>query len=229
MSTHLRPAVLIVVTVLVLCPVPARADGLISWLDKLSGPGPWLGLNLSVCLTTFGRDGASGGPRSAVISCRDSDLRERHWSWYVNAGAGLALDNDLNYAGQDLTGKSDRVTYLKAGTSVMYTLRPALDLGAGAGFLRFQGPRFSGFAKPYLQPVKVGVRPLLIGYAGDDRDEVDERGWLLLTADWVILLGTIDGARFGAPADSLRESNENLLQLGFSIDVPRLLRLARRR
>ena len=107
----------------------------------------------------------------------------------------------------------------------MYTLRPSLDLGAGGGVLLFQGPRFSSFGSPYVQPFRVAARPLLFrGTSGMTTNEIEARGWLLVTANWMILLDTIDGAKFGAPADSLRERNESLWQLGLSIDLPRLWR-----
>jgi hypothetical protein len=225
MRIQLRRAIPLLVIAVVLLPAPARADGFLSWLGKLSGPGPFIGANLDVCLETFPKR-EEGRVRGVVISCPDSRLEEQHFSWYATVGAGIALDNDLDYTGQDISGRSARVTYFKAGSSLMYTVHPSVDIGFGGGVMFFRGPRFSTFGMPYVQPVKVGVRPLLL--RGAAAEQIKARGWLLLTADWTVLLGTIDGARFGAPADPLRVRNEFVPQFGFSIDVPRLLNAVER-
>lgn len=224
---HPRRASLLVVVCLFAVPSPVRADGLISWLGRLSGPGPWIGSNVEVCLKSFptGDSKLEVVPAGFVISCPDSRLEQPHWSLLIGAGAGLAWASNLDYSGQDVTEKDDRVTYLRFGLSAMYTLRPSLDLGAGGGVMVFQGPRFSRFGSPYVQPLRVVVRPLLLrDTSGMTTNQIEARGWLLVTANWMILLDTIDGAKFGAPADPLRERNESLLQLGVSIDLLRLWR-----
>jgi hypothetical protein len=226
MSMPFRRAVPLAVLAVLVLPVAARADGLLSWLGRLSGPGPFLGGNVSVCVTTTAKGDEQPETVGLFFSCKNSRLEKRHTSIYVDAGAGLAWANELDYSGQDIAGKSERVTYLKAGGSVMYTAAPALDLGVGAGVMVFNGPRFSSFVSPYIQPIKVAVRPLLLGRPSSG-DEMERRGWLMLTASWMILLDTIDGAKFGAPADPLRERYENLPQFGVAVDVPRLLRATR--
>jgi hypothetical protein len=225
MSMPLGRAIPLALAAVLLAPASARADGLLSWLGRLSGPGPFLGGNVSVCVTTTAKD-EQVETVGLFFSCKNSRLERRHASIYVDAGAGLAWANELDYAGQDIEGKSERVAYFKTGGSFLYTVAPAIDLGIGAGVMIFDGPRFSSFVSPYVQPVKVVVRPLLLSSARDG-DDMERRGWLMLTASWTILLDTIDGAQFGAPADPLRERFENLPQFGIAVDIPRLLRATR--
>jgi hypothetical protein len=221
---------LFAVTLLGLLPGVAYADGLISWLGKLSGPGSFIGANVDVCIWT------SAQPEEAemlgtgwVISCPKSRLNQQHWNWYVTGGWGLALDNNLDYTGRDVGGLSERVTYFRIGTSLMYTVHPAVELGAGAGVMIFNGPRFDAFSMPYAQPLKLSVRPLLLrDREGLESGEIEALGWLVVTANWTVLLGTIRGADFGAPNDPLFVRRETLPQFGVALDVPRLLRALKR-
>jgi hypothetical protein len=225
---------LFAVTLLGMLPGVTYADGLISWLGKLSGPGPFIGANVDVCVKPFFVDpkAKAGGPEVAaglIISCSDTRLNDQHLSWYVGAGFGLAYENNLNYSGRSVEGLSERVMFYRVGTSLMYTVHPAVDLGMGTGVMIFNGPRFEAFPMPYLQPVKLALRPLLLrDRTGRTDNQIDARGWLVVTANWTLLLGTLDGADFGAPNDPLLVRNENLPQFGVAIDVPRLLRAFKR-
>lgn len=229
MTTKLRRAIILASASLMLTPASARADGLISWLDKLSGPGPWIGVNLNVCVWRQEMPTDPAELESVLVTCK-RNLNEPHWSVYTNAGVAFALANDLNYQGQDIAGKSGGVRLFKAGTSAMYTVHPAVDLGFGGGFMVFWGDRFSRFTRPYVQPFKVAMRPLLFPRrrrAGQSPQEstgpeLERRAWLVLSADWTLLPGTIDGSAFGAPADPLRATNEFIPQFGIWIDLRRL-------
>jgi hypothetical protein len=190
---------------------------------------------VDVCIWTSARDeeAGPGGNELAgaglVFSCSRSRLTQQHWNWYVTGGWGLAFENTLDYGGRDVAGLSERVQYFRAGTSLMYTVHPAVDLGAGTGVLIFAGPRFDTFPMPYVQPVKLAVRPLLLrDREGLSSNQIEARGWLVLTANWTMLLGTIDGADFGAPNDPLRVQRESLPQFGVALDLPRLLRAFQR-
>jgi hypothetical protein len=137
----------------------------------------------------------------------------------------VAQDNHLRYDDTAIEEKSKAVRLLKFGTAVDYTLVPWLDLGVGAGFLYFAGPRFENFALPYVEPVRVTIRPLLFRWKHlrRNRRELEHRGWLLLSAKWNVLIGRLDGASFGAPSDPFSVQNESNPELGVAIDVVRLL------
>ena len=198
--------------------VPAEA-GILSWLSKLSGPGPFLGVNASFALKCFRweQDPPDAGPPEGpgestdfrIITCSKIPLEERHATLFATVGYAWSLDNDLDYGGRPVP----TIGMLKSGMSLDVTVFPWLDLGAGGGFRYFSGSGFDNFALPYVQPVRVGVRPLSFA-------KVD---WLLVTFSGEFLLGVVDGPRFGATADNFRESNEFLQEWGVSIDLPRLL------
>jgi hypothetical protein len=200
--------------------VPAEA-GILSWLSKLSGPGPFLGVNASFALKCFrweerqtdqGQPAESprfAGADARIVTCSHIPVQERHATLFATVGAAWSLDNDLDYGGRP----APTVGMFKSGMSLDVTVFPWLDLGAGGGFRYFGGSGFDNFALPYVQPVRVGVRPLSFA-------KVD---WLIVTFNGEFLLGVVDGPRFGATADSYRESNEFLQEWGLSIDLPRLL------
>ena len=200
--------------------VPAEA-GVLSWLSKLSGPGPFLGVDASFALKCFRweRKTEPGLPAESVasadariITCSHIPLEERHATLSATVGAAWSLDNDLDYGGRP----APTVGMLKSGMSFDVTLLPWLDLGAGGGFRYFGGSGFDNFALPYVQPIRIGVRPLSFAKVN----------WLIVTFSGEFLLGVVDGPRFGA-TDSYRESNEFLREWGISIDLPRLLKKRR--
>jgi hypothetical protein len=147
-----------------------------------------------------------------IITCSHIPLTERHATLSATVGAAWSLDNDLDYGRRP----APTVGMLKSGMSLDVTVLPWLDLGAGGGFRYFAGSGFDNFALPYVQPIRVGVRPLSFA-------KVD---WLIVTFSGEFLLGVVNGPRFGA-TDSYRESNEFLREWGISIDLPRLLKKRR--
>jgi hypothetical protein len=217
MRSSARCAGIVALLLASLASVPAEA-GILSWLSKLSGPGPFLGVNASFALKCFRLgegppDSGSPGdhtesPDFRIVTCSHIPLERRHATLFATVGAAWSLDNDLDYGGRP----APTVGMFKSGMSLDVTVFPWLDLGAGGGFRYFGGSGFDNFALPYVQPVRVGVRPLSFA-------KVD---WLIVTFSGEFLLGVVDGPRFGA-TDSFRESNEFLQEWGLSIDLPRLL------
>jgi hypothetical protein len=63
---------------------------------------------------------------------------------------------------------------------------------------------------------------LLFQPAADERT-ARRRSLLVITANWHILLGTIDGADFGAPNDPFRSKNEKDVEIGIGLDLLRLI------
>lgn len=226
MNVGIRRMLLLVVVMVIAMPGSADA-GLLSWLGRLSGPGPFWGLDANICVKTFklGKARSSGeeGLGAARLSCPEAKLDERHISWYVTGSWALASSNPLDYAGVDISGKSQRVWLLKVGTSLDFTVVPSLDVGIGGGIMHFGGERFDGFSRPYVEPVRLGVRPLLWS-RGRDKKRTEHDGWLMVTASWIIHLGTLDGPSFGALFDTYRTYNEHNVSLGVTVDVFRLFK-----
>ena len=76
-------------------------------------------------------------------------------------GFAFASNNEPDY-GDSGRGKSRTVWTLNAGTALSYTLFDPLDVGAGVGFLRFDGPSFDDFWSPYVEPIILTLRPGLL-------------------------------------------------------------------
>lgn len=199
----------------------AAGAGILSWLDELSGPGPFVVFDASWgawCSQKPKLMGPSGrwGCQSKV------SLDEKNLTWYLTGGAGFARHNPLDYG----TGNDKPpVRIVKLGTSLDYTVHRLVDIGAGAGVLYFNGPRFTNFARVYVEPLRVGFRPLLLGSGKELTPRQKRLGAFVAYANWNILVGSVEGRTFGAPADPFHARNElNRKEFGLAIDVERLFR-----
>ena len=155
---------------------PAHADaGLLSWLDRLSGPGPFWGADIGIALNCKKEKGKEneGLLRSASdtlrLGCRNEDLNKKHFTWFMNIGLAATTHNNLDYGDRPEPEPSTAVGVLRLGTSVDYTIDASLDVGIGGGFMYFAGPGFVNFARPYVQPLRVTVRPLMLGWESAKR------------------------------------------------------------
>jgi hypothetical protein len=151
------------------------------------------------------------------IPC-DTTLDDRHTTIYFNLGGSIAENNPLFYGDEGRQEQSTAVRLVKAGVSADWTFDRAFDVGAGFGMMYFAGPRFDNFSRGFIEPVRIAVRPIML------RSKRDDNGWLIVSASWQILLGTIDGADFGAPLDTFSEKNEHIPEVGVSIDLVRLVK-----
>jgi hypothetical protein len=216
-----RHALAFAAVILAGTPAPAHA-GLLSWLDQLSGPGPFAvfdgSLGVKCSRPPSQRAGEVTSASGISAGCQSKvTLAKRNLTWFVSGGAGLEIKkNHLQY---DHAG-AHRVRLLRAGTSLDYTVFSTLDIGTGAGVMYFAGPEFSNFARPYIEPVRIGIRPLA-KWKGTVHER---RGALLLYANWNILLGSVEGKDFGAPSDSFHARHElKRHECGLTLDVGRLL------
>jgi hypothetical protein len=226
---------MLLLTVAMIALMPRAADAsLLGWLSRLSGPGPFWGLDVSVCAHAFplgdkntpleGNELRNEQETAALLfPCTEMTLDRRHVSWNVNFGGAYAWKNPLDYTGVDVAGRSDNVWLLKLGTSFDYTVAPSFDIGAGIGVYHFGGKRFENFSRPFVEPVRVAVRPLL-WRSGRNAEQRQRDACVVLTASWIIHLGTMDGEDFGAVNDPFRSHNEHNWQAGVALDVLRLLK-----
>lgn len=222
MKKHVCRMLLISIAMVVMAPSPADA-GLLSWLSRLSGPGPFWGLEGRLAICPEKEDGvAIRGGAGFTVPCPDSLLEKREVTIYIVGGFAVAEDNPLNYGDSGRQEVSTAVRFFKVGGSVDYNLFPSLDVGIGAGGFYFNGPRFDNFWQPYGE-ARATFRPLVL-LAFPERDDVERSGWLLLSASRVLLVGRITGADFGAPLDPLNEKDELLWSFDVSIDVLRLMK-----
>jgi hypothetical protein len=226
----------IVVLAAMAAAMPQSANaGLLSWLGRMSGPGPFLGVDFSRCVAVIGGEstdpprpqGASRAPERskgdlAVINIcpelRDGTRYRPHWTFSLIGGLSGSLDNQLQRNGEN----GHAVWVLNLGGAADYTANPWLAVGAGAGVNHFFGKDFRAFARPYVEPY-VSIRPALLGRSGEvppasSTGEAVLRS-LIAIVGWRILFADLDGESFGAPDDPFHVHNEGRLSLGLGIDV----------
>jgi hypothetical protein len=235
MNRHLFRLTLALAATLLLAR-PADA-GLLSWLDKLSGPGPFWGMDIVVGVKCFYPENSKNSTRSKtdrealssggiILGCvSEAPLDEQHVAWLVTVGGALANNNPLDY-GDRTDEKSRWVGSIKIGSSLDYTVLPLFDIGAGGGLLHFIGPSFANFTLPYVES-RLTLRPLL-WRKKPTTTQMTRWGWLQVSVGVNILIGTVDGAKFGAPNDPLNVRNETRLDLGLGVDFKRLCRAVRK-
>lgn len=200
--------------------VPQTAHaGILSWLDQLSGPGPFVMFDASYGVW------CSQESKTEIIAARwgcqsNVSLDQPNLTWYLTGGAGFALDNPLDYG----TGTDKPpVRIVRLGTSLDYTIHRMVDIGAGAGVFYFNGPRFPNFARLYVEPLRLGFRPLLLTSRGGLTPRQKRLGAFVLYVNWNIVTGTLEGRTFGAPSDPFRARNElDRKEFGLAIDFGRL-------
>ncbi len=208
--------------------VPQTAHaGILSWLDQLSGPGPFVVFDASFGVwcsqkpAELSQTSAEQMTVSGRWGCQSTvSLEEPNLTWYLTGGAGFALDNPLDYG----TGvDKPPVRFVKVGTSLDYTVHRTVDIGAGVGVLYFNGPRFPNFARLYVEPVRLGFRPFLLNSSDVLTSRQKRLGAFVLYLHWNILTGTLEGRTFGAPSDPFRARNElDRKEFGLAIDFGRL-------
>lgn len=202
----------------------AAGAGILSWLDQLSGPGPFVVFDASRGVWC---SQPKPQPQPQVVAgrwgCQSRvSLEKPNLTWYLTGGAGFALDNPLDYG----TGNDKPpVRIVKLGTSLDYTVHRLVDIGAGAGVFYFNGPRFPNFARVYVEPLRLGFRPLLLGSRDGLTPRRNRLGAFVVYANWNIVTGSLNGRTFGAPADPFRARNElDRKEFGLAIDFGRLFR-----
>lgn len=144
--------VALIVTV-VLASWPARAEAsFLSWLEELSGPGPFHGVMVMVPVKCIRGDARSG--------CGSGDsLTEATLGLRIGA---FRSDPDRPRF-QDLDEKADdnRGAVSVVPVSLLYVahLHRSLEVGAGAGFMRVSGSGFDAFYRVTVTPVSAAFAP----------------------------------------------------------------------
>jgi hypothetical protein len=200
---------------LILPPRPASAAGFIEWLERLSGPGPFIGGGVSVqfvCLGFKGRD----TERSLFVSpyCREID-RESHPIFLGVDAAWLTGENNLEYD-QLLPEGARNVRMFKMGVTGDYGITRSFDIGVGLGFMRLTGMPADTFTRFTIQPVRVTWKPLTMR-SSPDRDEVVKKEWLQIRYVATVIPGGFDDGDFGARPGSFDVGTEFLSSINIVI------------
>lgn len=227
---------LVALACLGMAPEAAAQRGILGWLDKLSGPGPFtlVGAEIEVAcygVDRFARPGvqpgaqaqvrASGGPDTSSLwvldpGCFRADRRRPRASLVAQFAGFFNGDNPLLYSsgsGRERSG-SDVGGFLFI-PAVDVSLNRFVDVGAGLGLIRFSGDDFNAFTRGAIQPFRVTLRPLAgIGKGGDGpRNE-----WLQVRATG-LLIGRLEAVDFGAIPGTYTESGEFQWQVQLLIDL----------
>ena len=228
---------------LLLCAIlPADANAALGWIEKLSGPGPFIGWQINIPFACYVFDEATAAGQSESVKesapgnqghfridydCVSRARRQRALKFAVDIGRLSSEENELPYPDLDQRQKPG-VNLLVLIPSVAYsfgeyrdTMGNFLDVGAGIGVIRVSDEQnfFETFWRPAFQPLRLTLRPLSL-VKGDLRWE-----FLEIALNATILGGELTAADFGA-AGSFQESNEFLLNWGIRVDLYKLFRPA---
>ena len=167
--------------------------------------------------------------------------RRRRTFGYV--GAILWTDqNHLQYSPEKLRQYNRPRTWANVNMlTVGVGVHPAIDIGAGVGWLSFSGRLvdghrylpITGHGVPVYQPLRLVFRPALLG-RGIDAEVTSVKDLPLrnqvsrLSGIQYVLTGTvipgIKGTKLGALDDTFKSGTEYIVSLGVSLDLPRLFR-----
>ena len=221
------------------------ATAALGWLEKLSGPGPFVGVMVPVSFLCYGEDLGQGASATANASsreqepapaerdanlglfvnndCLDANLRKPRVSFTLQVGQLWSLDNTLPYEGVP-PGQEPGVRILMIVPAISTPVMRFLDVGAGLGVARFSGEddAFDAFWRAAVQPVRVTVRPLSFFRTGYRWEALEMR------MNATVFTGRFTAADFGATG-SFNERGELLWERIIYVDVLKLFSTAERR
>ena len=150
--TRLR--LLLLVAAFAAVPSAARAqDGIMEWIERLSGPGKFVGFVGGV------RVGCVFDGDESVRACfTDSDRIRR--MLVIRAGwltTGEKQRFDVTSAGSP--NDTRPVHMILVDPVYMFRLHPMVDVGAGGGFMTFSGEGFDTFSRFIVTPFSVTYTP----------------------------------------------------------------------
>jgi hypothetical protein len=219
---------LLFVVVLAGCPSTAHADFL-SWLEELSGPGPFRGDMLWVPVACRDRapalvdtDEPSRWHACLVRVTTDKEQKSKQkqpvpllvavkFGWFrSNNGPRF---KDLPATDPDNQG---RVSVLPVSGLFLLRLHRAVDVGAGAGFLRVSGKGFDPLYRLSLTPISASVTPLALNCAWQEK-----RWAYIIRAEFETsyIRGGFKGTDFNNTRTSFKSGPEVLTRVGFAIDT----------
>ena len=225
----------------------AQAGGWRGWLDRLSGPGEFRGIELSAEFFCYGVPkfpsnppvaGEAAAPTllarewgGADLACRSKrgsakvdGQRVDLWKVAVGVeyGRAEAAHNPLEYESAS-QGEGPAVTLSTLVSTVGFVPNAWLEVGAGAGVGWFSTAGFHTTGKFLVQPLRVAVRPISLLMAGGDRPPA-AAGVLQLRFNLTSFPGGFDAADFGATEGSWQVGTEVLKSFSVVLDFGELLR-----
>lgn len=226
----MKRLVLIALATLALGLVPARPAaaqaGFVRWLEKLSGPGPFVGAGLEIYGLCYGVEKAL--PTDPEVTERAAAAAGPQWFFDPNCGraardqrrltVGVQLsklvgDNGLQYDDSVPAKLHDTVgASIFMGTADLGVHR-SLDVGAALGFVHFTGAPPGGFSRVMLEPIRVTWKPLAMKPVSPNASAAEARAayrreWLQIRVVMTVLPGGFDAEDFGAIPGSYKSGTE---------------------
>ena len=214
---------LLFVVVLAGCPATAHADFL-SWLEELSGPGPFHGDMLWVPVMCYDKDQSpTWHPCLVRVTTKSEDTiratKPLPIPIVVAVKVGWLRSNDgprfkdLPATDPDNQGK---VNVLPVSGLFLFRLQRWLDVGFGAGFMRVSGNGFDPVYRVSLIPVSASIMPLTL-----NRNWQDHRWAYIIRAEIEssYLPQGFKGTDFNNTRTSFKSGPEFLTRAGLVFDV----------
>jgi hypothetical protein len=194
------------VIVLALWPTGAyAAAGWWAWLEELSGPGPFHGLALGAPVLCTGTSG--------LVLCKPGNEVKRLVFVTVST---VSSGHNLRF--KDLPDTPDNrreVHALQVSGAYMFRLHPAIDVGFGAGTMRFSGDGFEALWRLTLVPATAALRPFtLIG-------KWEKSPWAQVVRgefETSFVTPGFNASQFGTPASTFSVGPEFLTRVAVVID-----------
>jgi hypothetical protein len=214
-----RTARLIVLVILAACwPSTAHAGlGWLSWLEELSGPGPFHGIMFTSAI-------ACAPAQGPLDFCSVASEQMVH-TIAIRVGRLTSGKDALRF--RDLPasdpGNTDPVNVVPITVLYLHRVHRAVEIGAGAGVMRTSGTGFDAFWKFSLTPTAVAFTPGAL-------KKTWTREWARRVAhaarlefDTSYFPQGFDGSDFNNPRTTFKSKPEILTRAGLVIDVGELL------
>ena len=233
----MRRVVACAVMVLACLCVPARPAHaqrtFLEWLERLSGPGPFKVGMVHVPFSCYGFEKESSTAPDPVLTdpkAKSDAVAAQHWFLQpgcgksarnlvrVTIGAQIAKgsgDNNLLYDDSVPDDERDHVNVQVFLGTVDFGLHNSVELGIGAGFIRFSDLPIDSFTRLAVQPARVIWKPLAMFASKGGNLYQREALQVWFTASW--FPGGFTAEDFGAIPGTFDSGKE--IQGSFAIGV----------
>lgn len=240
----MKRVLFLALVVLGLALIPARPAsaqaGFIRWLEKLSGPGPFVGAGIEIYGLCYGAEKALATDPDPVERADNTGAR-----WFFDPNCGRAArdqrrltigvqlsrlvgDNGLQYDESVPAKLHDTVgASIFMGTADLGVHR-SLDVGSALGFVHFTGAPPGGFSRVMIEPIRVTWKPLAMKPVPANASAAEARAayrreWLQIRVVMTVLPGGFDAEDFGAIPGSYKSGTEVQGNLYVMANVANLL------
>jgi hypothetical protein len=204
------------VVAVALWPATAHA-GFWSWLEELSGPGPFRGYMFSFTVACVRDDGFNACPVG------DEATRQRI---VVRVGRFTSKEDRARFKDLPANDEDNQedVHVMPVSGLWMFRLHRSLEAGPGIGFMRVSGKGFDAFSKVSLTPLSATFTPFALS------EELAKSRWayvVRLELDTSYFPQGFNGADFENTRTNFDSGPEFLTRAGFVLDLGALVSATR--